>query len=487
MMGTNDDDGPVSGGWGGDCLTMFDPQIADCEGTITTTFTHTPATGMSDTTDPPPASVIVAETASAEADAYTTPAGDVSASCDDGIGQTGTLDEWQDIEGGQDVGTNGEASCSGTRYRVVTGATPLVLTCSPDASASSSDGYPAHTNVFYVAGVYPVTIQLGGTTLDSNGVDNILIGQLCSATLSGIPSGCTVTYDWSVTGPIFQSWTVSSDQSYTTEVDGIGDATRANPSWYWHETGQNTSFDETVSCTATVTPPTGKGSPFTVSAAKPVVVWVPDWAATGVGGYMQVNKSAPGDSNYELWAGPTQAEINSGEAHGMNWSLSVATPTSPAFGTGSLELVQILTPNDQYDTDTNPKVTKYDPLNNLLGLDGVYPYASGYETDPPVQAGDSPGLALIGSTYQAFSADIDDSFADYLMYEPPGSGQYVPLATFGWYTQGSATIPLTDSWSDYANVNGSDAAGTVTPSTSTNYAQTNAFPSWTRIDAIGGY
>lgn len=80
MMGTDDDYGPVSGGWGADCLTMFNPQDAYCTGTITTTFTWTHESGQTDDSDPPPESVIVTESASAEADAYTTPAGDVSAS-----------------------------------------------------------------------------------------------------------------------------------------------------------------------------------------------------------------------------------------------------------------------------------------------------------------------------------------------------------------------------------------------------------------------
>ena len=108
------------------------------------------------------------------------------------------------------------------------------------------------------AGIQPLSaaITLQGTTPDDGGGQDILIGQHCSAGLSvsGLPSGYQVTgYQWSVTGPTFQSWAVSADQSHTTEVDGPGDLTHANPGWYWNEIGDGVAKMETVSCTATAT------------------------------------------------------------------------------------------------------------------------------------------------------------------------------------------------------------------------------------------
>ena len=114
--------------------------------------------------------------------------------------------------------------------------------------------------LIYTAAAYPVnaSISLTGTTTDSSGNLDILIGQHCSASLSvtGMPQGFTVTgWQWSVTGPTFQTWSADTpavngnlynpDASYY--VDGAGPMTIANPGWYWHEIGNDTSKAETVS------------------------------------------------------------------------------------------------------------------------------------------------------------------------------------------------------------------------------------------------
>ncbi len=263
------------------------------------------------------------------------------------------------------------------------------------------------------------------------------------------------------------------------EVDGSGPLDIASPHWYWNDLKDQTS--ETVSCTVALTPPTGQGAAFNVTVSQKVIVRVPDWAATGTGGYMQVNTSAPQDSNYELWAGP-----GTGEKGGMYWNATVSTPTQPTFGTGKLEVVQTVTSNDSYTTCTTPRQQHNDPLNGQTGLDGqcpIYNYVC-TEVAQPYQQDDNPGLRVtgIGGSSVAASATFKGSFKDYLMYEPPNSAQWVPLSIFTWSTNGVASIPTTGSWSDYATQHGgSDAAGTVSPSTSTPFVRTIHFPSWTQI------
>ena len=85
------------------------------------------------------------------------------------------------------------------------------------------------------------------------------------------------------------------------------------------------------------------------------------------------------------------------------------------------------------------------------------------------------------------------SFTDTLMYEPPNSAQWVPLATFSWNV--SATQALTgNDWFDYVGPPGHTDhkwAGTIGPGgvdappiNPVNFAPTYAFPNWTRIDVL---
>ena len=85
------------------------------------------------------------------------------------------------------------------------------------------------------------------------------------------------------------------------------------------------------------------------------------------------------------------------------------------------------------------------------------------------------------------SITIKHQFVDYLMYIPPGSSQVVPLATLTWSTNGNAVIPGTGNWADYAKQNGSDSAGTVSPTRQTNFTPVNTFPAWIRIDVFPNF
>ena len=366
--------------------------------------------------------------------------------------------------------------------------------------------------------VSPITLTLTGTTPDSSGNPNILVGQQCTGTVNGIPAALQpyATYKWSVSGTTFESWGVVSDpknQSHTVEVDAIP---ATNPTqWYWNDNlGSGKSKPETVSCTVTVTPPANMGNTFsfTVSAPQPVTVYVPAWKATGTGGYMQVNNAQPNDTTHDLWAGETVFEKSNGAyPAGMNWRATLSTPTTPAFGAGKLQLVQLVTPSNSYTTVANPTVTVPDPENkNSLSLDGTYPYGSGSEVPVPAltyQDNDAPSLPL-DDTNLKLTANKAGSYSDYLMYQPPGSTQWVLLGTFSWSASGSATMPGnkdgspikpgTNNWPFYTSTSVAgvtDGAGAVTPPGS-NPPQTslptpvyftpastpNMFPKWTHVD-----
>ena len=323
------------------------------------------------------------------------------------------------------------------------------------------------------------------------------MGQHFAPKLLGIPSGLGVAYSWTVSdaSDTFQSWTADTppiggnpaNPDATYEQDGSGPMNIANPGWYWNvksSAGGGNSVTATVTCTATVTPPAGQGAAFTVTLSQPVTVWTPTWNCTGIGGEQEVNNNHGGSnaSQYWLYAGPTPQEIQSGIGRGMTWNATVSAPAAPVtFGTGSLEIVQIIqgcTENYTYYVLGFP-VTHTDPLNGQVGLDTSWPY--GWVQSAPYLSGDSPGLDL--TYFNASNANMNFTFEDYLMYAAPSSVQYVPLGYFVWTTSGSATIPSTNNWANFAN-----PAGTVSDSGSyTNFLPGNTFPTWTQVDTATNY
>jgi hypothetical protein len=329
--------GPVTGGYGAKGGTKSHNEYvslaAQCSGAITTTFTWS---GLS----PAPQSTIIQETCnvSCSADSYGYQTnGPPSAAAADGMGDTASITDTKvNVPNSQETMAG---SAGRTRYTVNNGGQSISLSCSPSASAYTPNGTESHADVAYSAAVYPVIISPGGATSDGNGGYDILVGQHCAPTLSPPPPGCTYSnYQWSVTGTTFQSWTVSADQSQAVLVNGSGALNVTSPSWYWNDLSRTS---ETITCTATLTPPAGEGSAFSVTATQQVNVMVPMFDGEAFGGYMKVN---PISGGYYLQAvkSPQDTE-NDG---GMEFQGFVETPTSPAFGQGELELVQIAIPNE---------------------------------------------------------------------------------------------------------------------------------------------
>ena len=463
------------------------------------------ATWVADATDPtpvpPPAGVVLQETSAASASGGNQANQTFLGSVNDGCG---------------DSGTSPVSTPSGGAYSYVplqNGASTFTIkrTLSATVTAQPNQaGFSGPPNYQYIpaicgagasVGAYTlnvsnVTINLVGTTPDASGNANILVGQGCKASLS-VPSGLNVnsqSYQWSVSGTKFQQWSsttpallnanpptqANSQASY--EVDGPGPLTNPTAHWYWNDPSSAT---EQVTCTVTATPSSGHGSAVTVTATQNVAVQLPGWNATGTGGYMRVNTGAPGQNGaYALYAGP-----NAGQAGGINWSANVMS--SALFTSGTLELVQTVIPNASYVFNTGvgvPGSTHYDPENGKNGLDSLYPYgwASYGSYAPPANpvpytAYDIPSLGLSNAT----SATMQHQFTDTLMYMPPGGdSQWVPLGTFGWSTNGSASIPNSGNWATYPTQNGTDSAGTVNLTAGIKFAPSNTFPSWARINVF---
>ena len=492
------------------------PGGANCNGKITATFTWLPDAHKTMTTDPPPASVIVQETSHTSATGTNiSPAGSppmpVNGTCDNGLVPAVPLAQVTSGDGTAQhpYSVTGSADSSSTRYKTMAGGPTVTLTCTPQAQATGNNG--TGVSVSYSANVTPVFVFPSGAIQDSSDNWNILVGQGCtshlsslsSANFSCIPSGCTATYSWSVSGTTFQDWEpttpafpnaspptlANSQASYFS--GGPGPLTNSTAHWYWDDPIVKPT-PETVTCTATLTPPTGQGTAFNVTATTKVTVYIPAYTAAGIGGDMEVNKADLNDtSHYNLWAEATDQRFDAG----MNFQATVTTPSPPAFGTGSLELVQLVTPNNSYTTVANPTTTVSDPNNGILGLDATYPYGYDIATEKlapalTYQNNDAPRMQLDGNVVLDV-ANKNGSYVDYLMYKPPGpDSQWIPLAQYNWSANGSATIPTTKNWADYVKQNGTDIAGTVDPVGVTDFTDIVGplnFPSWIHIDGSGSF
>ncbi len=475
--------GSVSGGYGGSVYNgVYLPAAsgqtasATCTGAINQTYTW-------HGTDPAPQSAIVTQTCTAGCQSFNSPpgTGGGTPTCDDGLQDSPnitTITYPLDSPPTVTPGTRVTGISTGTHYMVL-GGSSIPLTCTPKVNVSPGHG-SAYASVAYSSSVSPVTITLSGTVQDSSGGYDILIGQGGTASLAGIPSNCTVSnYQWSVGGTRFQTWSATTPATPTTPVnpnasyyvDGPGPVDQSTAHWYWNEA---TTTTRTVSCTAMVIAP--DGTPLTVNATKQVNVMVPGWTCTGTGGTMQVNASAPNDSNIALYAGPTSGSGGNG---GMIWRATVTSPNPVLFKDGSLAIAQIITPDGSFTALNAFQVPTTYPgsQNGQTGLDAFpYPWSPGPQP-PQYAGGDAPGFDLTSDMLSAHSAD---QFNDYLMYQPPGSAQWVPLATFDWSTSGNATQPNPGGWAAF----GSGSAGPVKPSGSpVPFTKGNSFPMWTQSDA----
>ena len=449
-------------------------------GPISAKFTWQPAF----TGEPPPSAVIIQENCSVKMGWSYSNGATLTGSDSTGFGQSGTISG----------NTGSNVTIGGTNY---SGASPAgdgsvsAPACSPGASQSGNTGtsggaVQAGCTITYSATISPVTINPFGATSDGKGGWDILVGQHFSPSLAGIPDALLnntahpPVYQWSVSGTTFQSWTVSSDQTSTTEVDGPGLLNVASPAWYWNDNnGSGNSKVETVTCTATLTPPDGQGAAFSVTVSQPVTVWVPSWTGTGTGGAVYV---VPSGSNYLLEA----ADSSTSGKNGMTWLLTVASPNSSLFGDGTVSMVQLVIPGRSFQAEN---VTYHNSTNGEEGLDTRYPTyaATGIYWDHE----DHPYFSLTNiaaaNGADAYSATMHDGFHDYLCYTPPGSSQSVFLAELAWSTDATVNDPYlngTYSWSYY----GSGTAGTVHPGSETRFFQSNAFPNWTQNSGDGaGY
>ncbi len=257
--GTDTSGQPASQPWnsGGSCMQGYLGWAkGNISGTIVPVLTWTK--DNADTLLPPAPTQSIAQIASsANINLYVLyGTGTPTAAASDSLGDTGLLVTTST------PGSYNEASCqfSGTHYLMVDNpmaqTTVMMKGITILLSASGSGVNPDGSGNFNLTvTAFPVTINLAGTTPDASGNLNILVGQGCTASLSGLPAfatapGNTTTYLWLNNGVTFQSWsattppigTAPANPNASYYVGGMGVQNHSTDHWYWNDLKNTTEI-----------------------------------------------------------------------------------------------------------------------------------------------------------------------------------------------------------------------------------------------------
>ena len=340
-------------------------------------------------------------------------------------------------------------------------------------------------------GAYSISFNSGPVKDPASGNYRVLVGQQCQAQINLPPLvyGTTVACQWTVSGKTVQanSWTVSSGDtsatfsglvnSYTYSSQAVNPATTAGPTWYWDDS----TTSQTVTCVATITPPSGQGTPSTKTVTQAVTLDIPTYTPGSSVGTVLLDSSYAGNpGNLALHAG--------GGADGVPGITFKDTVGVPAFYTspGSWYHLQLITVS-RYETPLGSTTAIGASGNSVKGaLDAgpedpggvTYVYGGAFSADGTTQSldNDSPGF-LVHDTYQEYNVK-SESFQDYVMYQAPGTnGISVPLKSLTW--SWNVDVKSTGTPKSWANWKGAPTNGTITPPGTP--TQTLIYPTWTAL------
>jgi len=407
-------------------------------GTVTAAFTWSDAGNPADPAPP----CVIKQTGYAEW--YGVPPFTSSPSCSDGLG---------DPEVGSSSGQTLQGRSSGTRYGLGVPSSGVISVSLTGAQANvrptGVDSGMFGSSVNWNVTAYPVTISLGGTTPDSSGNLNILIGQGCTGSLSTAAPVTFSNYRWSAGGDTFDRFVVTPDQT-AGEAVFITDAEWTQPIPHWHYLKDSGSGTFTVTCSATVN--VGGTAIGTIQGQQNVQVWAPYYMFKNMAGPVSVGDIGDG---LELYAGGPATGGGGWDPPGMLNGGRVGTPDlfRPS-GVGLWQFVQLASPGRwEYATSSGTATVYPFKYDGMSGLDNHYPYPSdpGSYTPPyPANSADLPTTSPAVPTYWMDDTPgepldgfysrvrVDEAFDDYMMYEPPDAGfgsEWVPLHLFKWKWQ----------------------------------------------------
>jgi len=183
---------------------------------------------------------------------------------------------------------------------------------------------------------------------------------------------------------------------------------------------------------------------------KQVAIWAPDYLFKPLTGPVSIGNHP---SSLWLYAGGPATSSGSWYPPGTKNGGRVSTPNLfKAAGSGSWQFIQLIHPGRWlYHRDsTGTPITDSLNFNGLQMLDNDYPYPASNDSPTAPWSADSANPPPAGSTVTTYWMDdspgvglddfyfrlhVDESFDDYMMYEPPDSGngsEWVPLHLFQW-------------------------------------------------------
>lgn|GEM_PF-2107855 len=333
--------------------------------------------------------------------------------------------------------------------------------------------------------VTPFNLTLTGTTPDTSGNQNILIGQKCGAYVNWqdpLPSGWSASYQWTVNGATFSSFYVSSNQSQGYPVLVPAPTWQsANPTWYWRNNGQNwgKAQAENISVVVTLTDPLGSTHGFTLS--QPVQLWAP--TAAMVNPVTETSVYTVNGIGWPtgLYSDPAGASSDE-KGFGISYDVWALDPDAPLFNPSSFGTTR-------YGTTSVVQVTNFytngggfngvATTNGEFWLDGQYPYGDTGSSSPLDYSGgaltftDGPYTTIASGATGPFEANC--SFQDTILYTPPGNN--------------SIPVPIWEvDWQWNAEISQAENGGIVeTPPFDTSITASNyqyIFPTWYNILAL---
>jgi hypothetical protein len=398
--------------------------------------------------------------------------GSEGGSAEDGLGDSQQM--IMVCEDGLHVGES-----KGTHYDQMAGGATVTVNVTPSITLNAgSVGWLRLS----VPSVTPVELDFSGTTLDTSGNQNILIGQQLTASIP-VPDGATVANcswggdncnpiaDYSTNGLGSTPWapneSLSSTSFYITDGGAPGSSLQSN-----------------FGCIAHFNLPAGAlpADGLDVSAYKNINIYTPFYSLVPTVGllYTYLNPSSATSGFVELEQHITNPP--SGESSGMSWKNTfVLTPgafTQSNTAYGKFSMFQFDSPTDSHTYTPTPvsggTPVEYDIAgtdinqpNTLINVNGKFavdcriPYAGlTFDANGNFQdSADSPSDSFPQSAFNSSgiatketSVSRSDNFTDYLMYMPPsvnGAGTiWVSLAAFTWGYSYSLSANSSGVWTE---------------------------------------
>jgi hypothetical protein len=351
----------------------------------------------------------------------------------------------------------------------------------PTASVTPAGGTAVGAG-FGVA-VAPLNIIIPYSWVDASDNTNAWDGAQCYAYIGGVPYQWHASnYQWSVsnTEDTIQQFIYSPSNSYAVggsggAIPGPGILTGPSVDWYWCVPTDETV--ETITCSFTVTPAPGYGSPFPETLTKTVYIRIPPTTCTGVGTYMYIYQ--PSSTSWVLAAGEQANVVN---LPGITFN-AVESAGAGLPGGGALQLVQLVNPSRTAKSFGGVSWWMIPSGSLVLDTQYPYPWIWGSETNSPPRADfstyDSPSQDL--EFEPIVSITFNDEFEDFLMFQPSPFSNSTPVTikTFNWNDDASATsIVISEEWID-------GIIGPVGTPGGDVFSPSNKEPSWSSVGGTG--